>query len=70
MSFYEEYCLPHLINCACGMKAVDEQRSIVVPQARGKVLEIGMGSGLNLKHYDPDKVEMIWGSGTLRGHAP
>ena len=61
MSFYEEYCLPHIINCTCGMKAVEKQRAKVVPMARGKVLEIGMGSGLNLKHYDADKVEMIWG---------
>lgn len=61
MNLYEEYCLPHIINCACGMKAVDRQRAKVVPQAKGKVLEIGMGSGLNLKHYDADKVEMVWG---------
>lgn len=61
MSFYEEYCLPHLINCACGMKDIDKQRALVVPNAQGKVLEIGMGSGLNLKHYNPDKVELVWG---------
>ena len=61
MSLYEEYCLPHFINCVCGMKAIDRLRAKVVPQARGKVLEIGMGSGLNLKHYDHDKVDMIWG---------
>ena len=61
MSFYEEYCLPHLINCACGMKDIEKQRALVVPNAQGKVLEIGMGSGLNLKHYNPDKVELVWG---------
>ena len=61
MSFYEEYCLPHLINCACGLKAIEEQRAKVVPKARGRVLEIGMGSGLNLKHYDHNKVDMVWG---------
>ena len=61
MSFYAEVCLPHIINCACGMGAVEKQRAKVVPQAQGKVLEIGMGSGLNLKHYDSQKVEMVWG---------
>jgi ubiquinone/menaquinone biosynthesis C-methylase UbiE len=43
------------------MKAIDRQRSKMVPLAKGVVLEIGMGSALNLKHYDVDKVEMIWG---------
>ena len=61
MSLYDDYFLPHFINCACGMPAIEKQRSKVVPSAYGKVLEIGMGSGLNLKHYDASKVEMIWG---------
>ncbi len=61
MKLYDEYVLPHVINCACGMKAVERQRSIVVPEAKGRILEIGMGSGLNLKHYDPGKVEHLWG---------
>lgn len=59
--FYEEYCLPHVINCACGMGAVEKQRSKVVPKAHGNVLEIGMGSGLNLKHYNSQQVDMVWG---------
>lgn len=61
MSFYRNNVLPHLINCACGMKAVEKQRAKVVPQAWGNVLEIGMGSGLNLKHYEPQKIEQLWG---------
>lgn len=61
MSFYENHCLPHLINCACGLKAFRKQRQLVVPQARGRVLEVGFGSGLNLPFYDTDKVEFVWG---------
>lgn len=61
MKWYEEYCLPYLINCACSMRAIDKQREKVVPLAHGKVLEIGMGSGLNLKHYDRAQVEHLWG---------
>jgi len=60
-NFYDKHCLPHFINCACGMKAIDRLRAEVVPQAKGNVLEIGMGSGLNLKHYDREKVSMVWG---------
>jgi ubiquinone/menaquinone biosynthesis C-methylase UbiE len=33
----------------------------VVPRAEGRVLEIGMGSGLNLPFYDPERVEFVWG---------
>jgi len=37
------------------------QRAKVVPAARGRVLEIGIGSGLNLRYYDPDRVSRLWG---------
>ena len=61
MSFYDDYILPHVINCACGLKAIDKQRQKVVPLARGDVLEIGMGSGLNLRFYDAQSVNKVWG---------
>jgi len=61
MKLYDEYVLPHFINCACGMKAIERQRAKMVPLAKGKVIEIGMGSGLNLKHYNAEQVEMVWG---------
>ena len=61
MGIYERYVLPHLISCACGNKEIRSQRQKVVPLAEGRVLEIGMGSGLNLPFYDRDKVELVWG---------
>lgn len=61
MSLYEKYVLPHVINCACGSKPMMKQREKIVPMAEGRVLEIGMGSGLNIPYYDPAKVEMVWG---------
>jgi ubiquinone/menaquinone biosynthesis C-methylase UbiE len=61
MSFYEKNILPHVINCACGLKAVDRQRAKVVPLAQGDVLELGIGTGLNAKHYDPARVSKVIG---------
>jgi ubiquinone/menaquinone biosynthesis C-methylase UbiE len=61
MGFYDRHILPHLIDLACGMGAVMKARSQIVPQAHGRVLEIGIGSGLNLEFYDPAKVQQIVG---------
>jgi ubiquinone/menaquinone biosynthesis C-methylase UbiE len=61
MSLYEEHILPHLINRACSTKPTRKQREKVVPLARGDVLEVGFGSGLNLPFYDPTEVRKIWG---------
>ncbi|QTN47107.1 class I SAM-dependent methyltransferase [Ectopseudomonas mendocina] len=61
MGLYDRHILPHLIDFACGMGAVMKARSQLVPQARGRVLEIGIGSGLNLSFYDPQRVEVVVG---------
>lgn len=59
MGLYEKYVLPKFINCACGMQPIMRQREKAAPLARGRVLEIGMGSGLKLSFYDKYKVEMV-----------
>ncbi|MBJ6799434.1 class I SAM-dependent methyltransferase [Geomonas propionica] len=61
MSLYSEFCLPHLTGCVCGLKALARQRELIVPLAHGRVLEVGMGTALNLPFYDREKVSCIWG---------
>ena len=61
MSLYEKYVLPKFLNCACGSRPVERQRKKVVPLAGGKVLEIGIGSGLNIPFYDKSKIVEVWG---------
>lgn len=61
MGFYDRIILPRIINCACGAKPMMKQRDKVVPRASGTVLEIGIGTGLNLPFYDSDKVDKVIG---------
>ena len=61
MGLYDRHVLPYLIDFACGMGAVMKARSQIVPLAQGRVLEIGIGSGLNLSFYDPQRVAVVVG---------
>ena len=60
-SWYERNVLPYLINLACGTRPIGKQRSKVIPQARGRVLEVGIGTGLNMPFYDKARVGSIVG---------
>lgn len=61
MSLYNKYILPKFLNCACGSKPINYQRQKVVPLAKGKVLDIGIGSGLNIPFYNSDKIDKVIG---------
>ena len=61
MGLYDRYILPKFLNCACGSKPINYQRQKVVPLATGKVLDIGIGSGLNIPFYNSDKIDKVIG---------
>jgi ubiquinone/menaquinone biosynthesis C-methylase UbiE len=60
MGIYDKYLLPKLVHYACRQKPNMRQREKVVPLARGRVLEIGFGSGLNWPLYRADRVDHLW----------
>lgn len=60
-SWYARHLLPRMIDFSCGMPAVRALRQRVVPAAEGRVIEIGLGSGLNLEFYDADRVSEVIG---------
>ena len=61
MGLYSKYVLPRVVHLACSARPKMRQREKLVPLASGRVLEVGMGSGLNLSFYDARRVTKVWG---------
>lgn len=61
MGLYGRYAVHRITDQLCASKAMREQRAEVVPRARGRVLEVGIGTGLNFSYYDSEKVSFLWG---------
>ena len=61
LKLYDKYILPHAIKWACGTSSIGRQREKIIPLATGDILEVGIGTGLNLEYYDPEKTEMLTG---------
>jgi ubiquinone/menaquinone biosynthesis C-methylase UbiE len=60
-SWYDQHVLPYLLDFACGLPVIQSQRRKVVPTASGRVLEVGIGTGLNLPFYDLTQVQSLVG---------
>ena len=61
MSFYDKYILPKVLNCTCASKPIRYQRDKIVPLADGVVLDVGIGSGLNVPFYNKSKINYLYG---------
>jgi ubiquinone/menaquinone biosynthesis C-methylase UbiE len=61
LSFYDKYILPKVLNCTCASKPIRYQRDKIVPLAEGVVLDVGIGSGLNIPFYNKSKIDYLYG---------
>jgi SAM-dependent methyltransferase len=52
-NWWDQRIVPHLIRIGCAQKPIMELRREIVPQARGRVFELGCGGGINQQLYDP-----------------
>lgn len=58
-NWWERRVVPQLIRLGCGCQKLDALRAPVVGQAAGRILELGIGAGANLKWYNRSDVAQL-----------
>lgn len=58
MGWWTEHVVPRMVERSLSIPEVREARTRACAPLRGRVLEIGFGSGLNIRHY-PDAVTSV-----------
>jgi ubiquinone/menaquinone biosynthesis C-methylase UbiE len=59
MGFYERWIVPRLLDLAMRNRLLDHYRHQTIASARGLVLEVGVGSGVNLPLYGPAVTRVV-----------
>jgi SAM-dependent methyltransferase len=59
--FYDRHISPRLVHSGCSADEFSAMRKRIAPRARGVVVEVGFGSGLNLPFYDAKLVDLLIG---------
>jgi hypothetical protein len=67
MPFYRDRVYPRLVSMLGDPGPIREVRRRVIPLAHGRVLEVGVGSGANLAHYDPARMSTLYALEPNRG---